>query len=418
MAAKVLTVQSVERYKPDPSRRLELPDAVLPGLYLIVQPSGLKSWAIRYRIDGRPRKFTIGRYPLFDVASARARAREALQLVATGRDPYVVKQAEAQASRSAAADRIEAVVGLYVERHLKPNGKAAYAQVMEALLRNHVVPRWGERRIGAITRKDVVAMMDALTDAGMKTGANRVFSATRAMFNFALQRELIETTPFLGLKPPVSETSRDRVLGEAEIRLVWSAADAIGFPFGPAVQLLLLTGQRRDEVTRLVWSEIDGDLWTLPAERTKNSLEHFVPLSEPVRRILDGLPRIVGPAGYAFTRTGTAPISDYSSSKARFDAAMLGLAKADAERAGRDPKAVTLKPWRLHDLRRTASTGMARLGFPVHVTEAVLNHRSGTISGVAAIYNRYAYLEEKRAALGAWASAVHRVVKREASNGI
>lgn len=406
MAAKVLTVQSVERYKPDPSRRLELPDAVLPGLYLIVQPSGLKSWAIRYRIDGRPRKFTIGRYPLFDVASARARAREALHLVATGRDPYVVKLAEAQASRSAAADRIEAVVGLYVERHLKPNGKAAYAQVMEALLRNHVVPRWGERRIGTITRKDVVAMMDALTDAGMTTGANRVFSAARALFNFALQRELIETTPFLGLKPPLSETSRDRVLSEAEIRLVWRAADAIRFPFGPAVQLLLLTSQRRDEVTRLVWSEIDGDLWTLPAERTKNSLEHLVPLSEPARRILDGVPRISGPAGYAFTRTGTAPISDYSSSKARLDAVMLGLAKADAERAGRDPKAVTLKPWRLHDLRRTASTGMARLGFPVHVTEAVLNHRSGTISGVAAIYNRYAYLEEKRAALEAWASAV------------
>jgi integrase len=406
VAAKVLTVQSVGRYKPDANRRLEIPDATLPGFYLIIQPSGVKSWAVRYRHAGRPRKFTIGPYPLFDLATARARARESLQMAALGRDPYLAKKAVAEAAQVAVADRIETVVSLYVERHLKPNGKAGYAEVMEALLRNHVVPRWGQRRIGEITRRDVVAMSDALTDAGMTTGANRVFSAARAMFNFALQRELITTTPFLGLKPPLSETSRDRVLTDEEIRLVWRAADAVGFPFGPAVQLLLLTGQRRDEVARMVRAEVEGDLWTIPAPRTKNSLEHLVPLSAAAQQILRSVPRIEGAAGYVFTRTGTAPISDYSSSKARLDAAMLGIARSKAESAGRDPKTVTLKPWRLHDLRRTCSTGMARLGHPIHVTEAVLNHRSGTISGIAAVYNRYQYLAEKRAAVEGWAHHV------------
>lgn len=408
MAAKVLTVQSVERHKPLPPRRLEIPDAALPGFYLIVQPSGAKSWAVRYRVNGLTRKYTIGPYPRFDLSKARAVAREALQMASLGRDPYLMKKGEAQA---AIADRIETVVDLYVEQHLKPNGKPRYAATMEGLLRNHVVSRWRGRRIGEIGRKDVVLLIDGLTDAGMTTGANRVFSAARALFAFALRRELIETTPFLGLRPPLSETSRDRVLTDSEIQLVWRATDRVGFPFGPAVQLLLLTGQRRDEVIRMVRDEVVGDLWTIPAARTKNSLEHVIPLVPAVRTILDGLPQILGTAGYMFSRTGTSPMSDYSGSKTRLDAVMLAIAREDAVAAGRDPSSVELQPWRLHDLRRTAASGMARLGTDPHVVEAVLNHRSGTISGVAAVYNRYAYLEEKRSALTGWATFIENVCR-------
>lgn len=410
MAAKVLTVQSVERHKPRPETRLEIPDAALPGFYLIVQPSGFKSWAVRYRIAGKPRKYTIGPYPLFDLVTARTRAREALQLVALGQDPVLVKRATAEAAKVAAEDRVEHIVRLYVDRHLKPNGKPGYAETQEGLLRNHVVPRWGQRRIGDVTKREVIALIDGLTDAGMTTGANRVFAATRALFNFALRREIITTTPFLGLKPPLAETSRDRVLTDAEVRLVWRAADKVGFPFGPAVKLLLLTAQRRDEVVRMVRGEVEGDLWTLPSGRTKNSLEHLVPLSPPALSILDSVPRIAGATGYVFTRTGEAPMTDYSSAKLRLDKAMLEIARRDAESAGCDPSAVDLKPWRLHDLRRTASTGIARLGFPIHVTEAVLNHRSGTLGGLAGIYNRYQYLDEKRAALEVWAQGIMSIV--------
>lgn len=411
MAAKVLTVQSVQRYKPDPARRLEIPDATLPGFYLIVQPSGVKSWAIRYRIGGRPRKYTVGPYPLFDLSEARAQARQALQMVALGCDPYLAKKAAVTASEAAIKDQVQAVVTLYVERHLKPNGKPGYAEVMEALLRNHVVPRWGHRRIGEITRKDAIALIDALTDGGMTTGANRVFSAARALFNFAVSRELIATTPFLGLKPPVGETSRDRVLTDAEVRLVWLAAERVRYPWGPAVKLLLLTGQRRDEVVRMVRDEVEGTIWTLPAQRTKNSTEHVVPLAPAAVEIIESVPRIAGGTGYVFTRSGTAPASDYSAAKHRLDVAMLAIAREDAKAAGADPAAVSLKPWRLHDLRRTCSSGMARLGQPVHVSEAVLNHRSGAISGLAAVYNRYQYLAEKRVALETWACFVQEMMQ-------
>lgn len=183
------------------------------------------------------------------------------------------------------------------------------------------------------------------------------------------------------------------------------------------VRLLLLTGQRRDEAARMVRSEIESDLWTLPASRTKNSLEHLVPLSTAAVELLSALPRIAGKPGYVFTRTGTAPISDYSSSKARLDAAMLAIAKEDAAAQGHDWKSINLKPWRLHDLRRTCSTGMAKLGQPIHVVEAVLNHRSGTISGVAAVYNRYQYLAEKRKGLEDWAGYVAGLVDGGARHG-
>lgn len=416
MAAKVLTVQSVERHKANPQQRLEIPDAALPGFYLVVQPSGAKSWAVRYRVAGRTRKYTIGSYPLFDLAKARSVAREALQAAALGHDPYLTKKANAEASAAAEADRIARVVALYVERHLKPNGKPRYAAEVEALLKNHVVARWGTRRIGDITRKDVVALTDSLTDAGMTTGANRVFSATRALFNFALQRELVTTTPFLGLRPPIAEVSRDRVLADSEIRLVWRAAEAVGFPFGALVQTLLLTGQRRDEVAGMSRGELDGDLWTIPAARTKNSLEHLVPLPAVTRALLDELPRIAGRPSYVFTRNGTAPISDYSKGKARLDAIMLSLAERDAVAAGQNPGTVVLEPWRLHDLRRTCSTSMARLKQPVHVIEAVLNHVSGSRAGVAGVYNRYQYLDEKRAALEVWAEHILSLIGTETSS--
>ena len=407
MVAKVLTMQSVERHKPQPAGRVEIPDAALPGFYLVVQPSGAKSWAVRYRFGGKTRKFTIGPYPLFDLSAARAAAREALQMAARGRDPILEKKAAVEAAQAAERDTVRAVAAEYVERHLRPNSKPRYAAEAEALLRNHVVARWGDRRMGEVTRKDAIALTDALTDAGMGVGANRVFSAARALFNWALEREVIETTPFLRLKPPLAEASRERVLSDAEVRLAWLAAERLGYPFGTLVQLLLLSAQRRDEVARMTWAEIDTDgLWTLPPSRTKNSREHLVPLPFSACEILATAPRITGRAGYVLTTDGATASSNFAKNKAKLDAAMLAIARQEAVEGGRDPDGVELAPWRLHDLRRTASTGMARLRQPIHVTEAVLNHATGAVSGVAGIYNRYQYLDEKRAALASWAEYV------------
>lgn len=404
MVAKVLTVQSVERHKPQPGGRVEIPDAALPGFYLVVQPSGAKSWAVRYRFGGKTRKFTIGPFPMFDLAAARAAAREALQMAARGRDPILEKRAAVEAAQKAKCETVRAVATEYVERHLKPKRKPRYAAEAEALLRNHVVARWGDRRMGEITRKDAIALTDALTDAGMGVGANRVFSAARALFNWALEREIIETTPFLRLKPPMAEVSRERVLSDAEVRLVWLAAEQVGYPFGTLVQLLLLTAQRRNEVARMTWAEVNEDgLWTLPAARTKNSREHLVPLPSAARSILASVPRIAGRAGFVLTTDGVTASSNFAKNKAKLDTEMLAIARKEATAAGGDPGLVVLLPWRLHDLRRTVSTGMARLESPIQVTEAVLNHASGTVSGIAAIYNRHQYLNEKSVVLEKWA---------------
>jgi integrase len=333
-------------------------------------------------------------------------------MAARGRDPILEKRAAVEAAQAAERDTVRAVAAEYVERHLKPNSKPRYAAEAEALLRNHVVARWGDRRIGEITRKDAIALTDGLTDAGMGVGANRVFSAARALFNWALEREVIETTPFLRLKPPLAEASRERVLSDAEVRIVWLAAERIGYPFGTLVQLLLLTAQRRDEVARMTWAEIDADgLWTLPTARTKNSREQLVPLSSLACKILATTPRITGRPGFVLTTDGASASSNFAKNKAKLDTAMLAIARQEMAEADRDPNDVELAPWRLHDLRRTASTGMARLGFPIHVTEAVLNHRSGTLGGLAGIYNRYRYLDEKRAALDAWAAHIDAIVK-------
>ncbi|WP_342108085.1 tyrosine-type recombinase/integrase [Methylobacterium sp. SI9] len=418
MVAKVLTMQSVQRLKPQPERRIEIPDAALPGFYLVVQPSGAKSWAVRYRIAGKPRKYTIGPYPLFDLSAAREAGREALQMVARGKDPIVEKQAAMEAAQAAERGTVRAVVDEYVQRHLKPNSGGRHAAETEAMFRNHILPRWGERRMGEITRKDVIALTDALVDSGLSVGANRVFSGTRALFNWAFGREIIETTPFLKLKLPVQENSRVRVLNDEEVRFVWQAAERVGYPFGTLVQFLLLTAQRRDEVARMTWRELeDKDGWLLPGARTKNGREHLVPLPKRVMAIIESVPRLHGSAEFVLTTDGRTPSSNYGKNKKKLDAVMLDLARKEADAAGRDADKVDVPHWTLHDLRRTGSTGMARLGFPIHVTEAVLNHASGAISGVAAIYNRYQYLEEKRAALEAWAQFVEVIVGEAADHG-
>jgi integrase len=218
------------------------------------------------------------------------------------------------------------------------------------------------------------------------------------------------------VRAPASETSRDRVLSDAEIKGAWEAFEAVGWPFGPLAKLLLLTGARRDEVANAKWSEIDlgKKIWTIAKERSKNGMAHEIPLSDAVVTILESLPRIgdgKGAAVYVFTTTGKTPVSGFSRAKDQFDAAIIAALRAAAVARGDDPEQVKApERWTLHDLRRTAASGMAGLGIAPHVVEAVLNHKSGTIKGVAAVYNRYSYADEKRHALDAWAVQLERLI--------
>lgn len=398
--AKALTARTVEALKPDAVRR-EIPDGGMTGLFLIVQPTGVKSWAYRYRspATGKPAKITLGRYPAVTLGDAREAAGEALRKVHKAIDPADDRRAAKQ-SAADKADTVDALLDAFLARHIRPHYKERSLKEAERLIEKEIRPAWRGRKIQTITRRDVIALLDRVKDKGAAVTANRVLSLVRLFFNFLIGRAILDVSPVQGVKAPTVERTRDRILSDDEVKLLWRASGATGYPFGAAARLLLLTGQRREEVGAMRWSELrlhgDDPVWTLPAARTKNGNEHVVPLSAAAVDILRDLPRIDG-SDFVFTTTGRTHASGYSRAKIFLDNAMKAAAGEDAE---------PLLEWRFHDLRRTAASGMARLAQPVHIVEAVLNHRSGTISGVAAIYNRFDYRDEKRRALEAWARFV------------
>ena len=314
-----------------------------------------------------PKKLTLGAYPALDLATARRRAQEALGNVAGGKDPAALKRASmatARLTRAAEVDRVERVVEHFIERHAKPNTRDW--RETERMLVNEVVGRWKGRRLSQITRAHVHEMLDAIIDRGAPIRANRVFAQFRRMCRWAIARGILDRDPCQGLTAPSTETPRDRVLGDDEIRLAWQAFESIGWPFGPIAKLLLLTGARRDEVAGMKWSELDlaARVWTLPAARTKNKRDHQIPLSDAAVRIIEGLPRI-GDArdGFVFSTTGKTPVSGFSRAKAALDKTVLELAKERAEAQGEDREGVeALGHWTFHDLRRTIATNLQRLG--------------------------------------------------------
>ncbi|MFG6508274.1 MULTISPECIES: tyrosine-type recombinase/integrase [unclassified Sulfitobacter] len=389
-----ITAVFVQKVKPT-DRRQEIPDSLVKGLYLIVQPSGVKGWQVRYRTGSAQRRMTLGRYPVLSLADARERAREALLAAQAGEDPAEAARL-AKKARGGVAERdtVRELVELHAKRHLSTlkSGKTVKRE-----LDRHVVSRWGDRDVHSITRRDVIDLLDEIVDSGREITANRVRGYLGKFFNFLIERDVIQTSPMLGVKRPAKERSRDRFLSDDELRWFLEATDRVGLPWGPVGKVLLLTGQRLGEVVGMREAELQGDVWSLPGERTKNGRPHVVPLSEQMREVLGAAPRMNSKAGLIFTTTGETPLSGFSKGRAVLAEAMEEIA---AEERG---EPVDIPRWTFHDLRRTAATIMARLGQPVHVVEAVLNHVSGAVSGVAAVYNRYQYEDEKRAALFAWA---------------
>ena len=403
----MLTDLQIKKLETPPQRR-EIPDGKISGLFLVIQPTGAKSWAVRYRAGGQPKKFTIGPYPSIDLAAARRKAQEALGEVAGGNDPSAAKVAarEARRAEQATADRVETVAKSFVERYARRSMGASWARETERALAKDVLPQIGFKRIGDVKRSDVNDVLDRIVDRGAGIQANRTLAVLRRMFNWCIERGLIDASPAEKIRPPALEQSRDRVLTDDEVRLAWGAFDRVGWPFGSIAKLLLLTGARRDEVGSATWGEIDlaGKTWTLAKERSKNGVAHEVPLSDAAVAILARLPRIgERKDALVFSTTGKTAVSGFSKAKEQIDTAMLGALKA----AG---KVEAPARWTFHDLRRTAASGMAGLGIAPHVVEAVLNHKSGTIKGVAAVYNRYSYAAEKREALDAWARRLDAIV--------
>jgi integrase len=417
-----LTQAAVERIKPPASGRVEYFDSTLPGFALRVADSGHKSWVAFYRVGGKLRRYTIGSLATYPkVEDARARAGEAFQKADRGIDLAEENKAAKIAAAAEAApqlDTFRAVADLYLARHAKKNTKASSYKETKRILDRDVTPVWGDRQIASITRRDVNELLDAIIDRGAAVQANRTLARLRTLFNWAVDREIITATPIARMKLPTREKTRERVLSDDEIRAFWRGCDGLGQPFGPLFKLLLLTAQRRDEVGTVEWSEIDFErkLWTIPREKAKNDQAHEVALSEPALAILEELKKTSISTGYVFTTNIDRPVSGFSKAKARLDAAMERTARKAGGIAEGEEAPPLVPEWILHDLRRTAATGMANLNIPPHVVDKILNHVSGTIRGVAAVYNRASYKDERRAALDAWGRFVMHLLEPVGSN--
>jgi integrase len=401
-----------------PLKRTETPDGQITGLYFVLQPTGAASWALRYRVAGRPTKLTIGPYPALTLAAARRRAQEALGDVAGGKDPARAKQAAraaAKAESEAEEDRVDRVVALFVERYAKPKNRDW--KETARLLNKEILTRWKGRRLSQITRANVNTLLDDIVDKGAPIGANRTFSAFRKLCKWSIGRGIIEHSPCDGVTAPSPENRRDRVLDDAEIRLVWEAASAIGWPFGPVIKMLILTGQRRDEVAGMRWSEVDlqARTWTLPAARAKNKHTHQIPLSDAAIEILRAMPRHEK-VDVIFTTNSRTPVSGWSRMKLSLDAHIAERIREEAEARGATPKA--MPEWTLHDIRRSLATNLQRLGVRLEVTEAVLNHRSGSRAGIVGVYQQHDWADEKRQALDAWSRRLDAIVTGASASNV
>src|SRR3984957_4243156 len=346
---------------PTPTTRREVPDGKITGLYLVLQPSGAKSWALRYRAAGKPAKLTLGPYPALDLANARRRAQEALGGVPGGKNPAAEKKAarEAQKAASSTADRVETVAESFIEKYVKRNVGESWAREAERLLTKEINPKFGSKRLSEVKKSDVHDLLDEIVDRGAPIVANRTLAVFRRLCNWAIERGIIALSPCDKIKAPAAEESRDRVLSDDEVRLAWAAFERVGWPFGSIAQLLLLTGARRDEIASGRWSEIDleAKTWTIAKERSKNGVAHEIPLSDVAVRILQGLPRIGAKKdALVFNTTGVTAVSGFSRAKNVIDTVILEALRFP-ESSGEEVNAP--ERWTLHDLRRTAASGMA-----------------------------------------------------------
>ncbi len=373
--------------------QIEIWDGKIPGFGIRIASSGAKSFVLVYRHNGRPRRMTLGRYPMLSLAEAREKAMDAARQVDTGVDPAPTKAERRRQDEQKVVYRFADVVASFVTLHCERHNRAVTAKDTARILKNRFVSRWADRDVREITRVEIVRALDRIVDDGTPSAANHALSAIRKFFNWCVERGVLETSPCLNVKKPAKDMTRDRVLADGEIGVIWRAADQVGYPGGPIVQLLLLTAQRRNEVGRMQWRHLDIEAgrWTLPAKYTKSNQHHIVPLSPEACRIVKTLPRF--PGDYVFsTRNVGGPFADFSRMKRLIDAE----AKIDG--------------WTLHDLRRTAATQMAKLGTTPHVVERILNHTSGTFGGVAGVYNRFQYVPEMQAALQMWEQRILKLI--------
>ena len=383
MPKKTLTVAAVERIKPPAKGQSEHFDLGHPGLALRVSYAGAKSWAFFYRIGGHLRRTSLGAYPAMSLIEARDAWRAARQSVARGIDP-------SPRHGVGRADTFSDVVAEWIRRDQSKNRESTLYQTRK-LFEKDLLPVWGSRRVDTIVARDIIELLDRIADRGAPTIARRIHIHLHRFFGWCLKRGILTANPMATVDKPSGEASRERVLTDDEIVAVWKASEFE--PYGSATRLLMLTGARLQEITRLRSSEVTGDTISLEGARTKNGKPHLIPLSAPARAILDAMPRGTGGEFLFSNSNGKRPVTAWGHAKGKIDA----VAKID--------------PWRLHDLRRTVATGLQRLGVNLVTIEAALGHVGGSRSGIVGVYQRHSFSAEKRTALEAWGAHVMALVE-------
>ena len=389
--AKMLTDLIIRNLKPR-AVRYEVGDAGARCLRVIVQPSGAKSYVVRFtNAAGQRRKLTLpGGITL---AAARKLAADALLEVAQDRDPALARKGARQVARERAGDTVERLAGQFLEQHAKRKTRENSWRATEGIFRREIIPAWGGRSVHQIVRRDIVDLLDEIA-SDRPIMANRAKAALSRFFGWLAARDVITTSPCVGIPSPSAETARERALDDAELRRLWIACNALSGPEAACIRLLILTGQRRSEIAKLRWSEVGADALELPGERMKGRRAHVVPLSAQATAIIASMPKLVPqPNGYVFGRQ----IDHFDRIKNVLDEHM-GAAT---------PK------WVTHDIRRSVATGMARIGIAVPVIEKILAHRSGTFAGVAGTYQRHSFVPEMAAALQRWSDHIDHLIGRK-----
>ena len=382
LAQQPLTELAIRKAKPA-DKRYDLFDASVRGLGLRVATSGTKSWFMMRRFNGRMLRTTFGRYPEVPLALARLKAPDVLADMADG-----------QTAGQRRTDLFRVVLDEWLKKDQTKN--KSIHQVRVAMYK-HALPAFGPMPVASITKRDVNRLIDKIVDSGSPVAANRVLAFTKRFFSWCKERDILELSPAEAIRPPSKEKTRDRVLTLEEIKGFWAACGQMGYPWGPIFQLLLLTGARLREVSQASWDEVsiaDGTL-SLPSSRTKNARPHQIQLSDQALSIIQALPK-VGGHDLLFTTNGKTPVSGFSKVKKRLDIMS------------------DVTNWRFHDLRRSFAThSTEKLSISPVIADKILNHATGQVRGVAAIYQHGEYLEDRRAALQKWGNFIQELVSDE-----
>jgi integrase len=364
------------------------------GLGVRATASGGKTFLAQYTLNGAKNRVPLGSCSAVSLADARKAAAAIMGAVAHGRNPAAERKAAASEVRRDALT-LGALIDQWEKLHLagkRPNYATSAARALRRSFLRHL-----DAPAASLGRAAVVHVLDSLAKNEKAAMAGATARYGSALFGWAIRRGSLSVNPFERV-PTAPTVRRDRVLSDDEIRRIWKATEGPG-AFNATVRALLLTGQRREEVSGLAWGELDPrfSVWTLPAARSKNGKPHVVPVSEEMKTLLQAQPRLKGTDLVFPGERGV--FSGWSKSKARLD-----------RRSG-------VSGWTLHDLRRTMATGLQKLGVRLEVTEAVLNHVSGSRAGIVGVYQRHEWADEKRAALTAWGERVAAIVEQREADG-